>query len=105
MLSATKHLMRQSNLTQTLMNTRNVSTLMKNVSFLVNFFLLKFLLYPAAFIRRKFTQLNGQSSFYRISTNLIDCNADSSEYPTLGIAIDFALFHNFLEIFHHANLF
>lgn len=45
MLSATKHLMRQSNLTQTLMNSRNVSTLMKNVSFLVktsHFLLLTF---------------------------------------------------------------
>lgn len=47
MLSATKHLMRHSNITQSLMSTRNISSLMKNVSFLVKVDFLLF--FPSQF--------------------------------------------------------
>lgn len=58
MLSATKHLFKNSNITQTLMNTRNVSSLMKNVSFLVKIIFSLFRLSPVTLNHRYLTRIN-----------------------------------------------
>lgn len=93
MLSATKHLMRHSNISQTLMNTRNVSSLMKNVSFLVKSFFLALRLLEKIYLTNLSLELKYLGVFAEFQP---------VQPPAMPIQVSLAIdFRNFLEIFHH----
>lgn len=99
MLSATKHLLQRSCISQTLMNTRNVSSLMKNVSFLVK--------------SRSFSLLRLQTFSMTVNcialTNaLFSAELQSVQSTPMQIQVSklsaSRTFHNVQEIFHHSYL-